>query len=108
MHPKPCPVKVDAASSILPPYRVNEPGVTWLHSSATGSKIHNSSLISSLGKVHIPQLAASGTAHRTEAREHLRAQLAWAQESQMPMPALFGLVAAARLLADEGEIERAV
>jgi hypothetical protein len=34
--------------------------------------------------------------------------LAWAQESQMLMPALFGLVAAARLLADEGEMERAV
>jgi hypothetical protein len=34
--------------------------------------------------------------------------LAWAQESQMLMPALFGLVAAARLLADEGERERAV
>ncbi len=53
-------------------------------------------------------LAAWSLGNRDEAQGHLRDQLAWAQESQMLMPALFGLVATARLLADEGQIERAV
>jgi DNA-binding SARP family transcriptional activator/predicted ATPase len=60
------------------------------------------------GELACLALAAAGMGHRDEARKHLRAQLAWAQESQMLMPALFGLVAAARLLADEGQVERAV
>jgi DNA-binding SARP family transcriptional activator/predicted ATPase len=60
------------------------------------------------GELACLALAAWGLGNRAEAQEHLRAQLAWAQESQMLMPALFGLVAAARLLADEGEMERAV
>jgi predicted ATPase/DNA-binding SARP family transcriptional activator len=60
------------------------------------------------GELACLALAAAGMGHRAEAREHLRAQLAWAQESQMLMPGLFGLVAAARLLADAGQIERAV
>ena len=60
------------------------------------------------GELACLALAACALGNCDGAREHLRAQLAWAQESQMLMPALFGLVAAARLLADEGEMERAV
>jgi len=60
------------------------------------------------GELACLALAACGLGNCDEARAHLRAQLAWAQESQMLMPALFGLVAAARLLADVGEMERAV
>jgi tetratricopeptide (TPR) repeat protein len=59
------------------------------------------------GELACLALAVQGLGHREEAWAHLRAQLGWAQESQMLMPALFGLVAAARLLADVGEIERA-
>jgi tetratricopeptide (TPR) repeat protein len=60
------------------------------------------------GELACLALAAAGMGHRDEARKHLRAQLAWAQESQMLMPALFGLAGTALLLADEGQIERAV
>jgi len=60
------------------------------------------------GELACLALAAWGLGNRAEAWKYLRAQLAWAQESQMLMPALFGLVAAARLLADEGERERAL
>jgi tetratricopeptide (TPR) repeat protein len=60
------------------------------------------------GELACLALAACGLGNRSEAQAHLRAQLAWAQESQMLMPALFGLVAAARLLAEVGEIERAL
>jgi tetratricopeptide (TPR) repeat protein len=60
------------------------------------------------GELACLALAAWDLGNRDGAREHLRAQIAWAQESQMLMPALFGLVAAARFLANVGEIERAV
>jgi hypothetical protein len=53
-------------------------------------------------------LATWGLGDRDEAWKPLRAQLAWAQKSQMLMPVLFGLVAAARVLADEGQIEHAI
>jgi tetratricopeptide (TPR) repeat protein len=59
------------------------------------------------GELACLALAAWGMGQGDEAWQHLRAQLAWAQESQMLMPALFGLVGVARLLADEGETERA-
>lgn len=60
------------------------------------------------GELACLALAASGLGHRDEAWAHLRAQLAWAQESWMLMPGLFGMVAVARLLIDEGNVERAV
>jgi tetratricopeptide (TPR) repeat protein len=60
------------------------------------------------GELACLALAASGIGHGDEAWDHLRAQLTWAQESQMLMPGLFGLVGATRLLADVGEIEPAV
>jgi tetratricopeptide (TPR) repeat protein len=60
------------------------------------------------GELACMALAAWGLGNRGEAWKYLRAQLAWAQESRMLMPVLFGLVAAARLLADEGQIERAI
>jgi tetratricopeptide (TPR) repeat protein len=53
-------------------------------------------------------LSAQGSGHHDEAWEHVLSQLVWAQESRMLMPALFGLAGAARLLADEGEGERAM
>lgn len=53
-------------------------------------------------------LSAQGSGHHDEAWEHILSQLDWAQESQMLMPALFGLAGAALLLADEGEGERAI
>ena len=53
-------------------------------------------------------LAARGMGNRQKAQEHIRSQLVWAGESQMLMPALYGLVGISLLLADEGEAERAI
>jgi tetratricopeptide (TPR) repeat protein len=80
--------------------RCEESLAVWQQSSGHPSEFE--------GELACLALAAWGLGNRDEARECLRAQLAWAQESQMLMPALFGLVAAARLLADKGEVERAV
>ena len=80
--------------------RCEESLAVWQQSSGHPSEFE--------GELACLALAAWGLGNRAEARKHLRAQLAWAQESQMLMPALFGLAAAARLLADEGERERAV
>jgi tetratricopeptide (TPR) repeat protein len=80
--------------------RCEESLAVWQQSSGHPSEFE--------GELACLALAAVGMRRRAEAREHLRDQLAWAQESQMLMPALFGLVAAARLLADEGENEHAL
>jgi DNA-binding SARP family transcriptional activator/predicted ATPase len=53
-------------------------------------------------------LAARGMGRRDKAWEYILAQLAWAHESQMLMPALFGLAGTALLLVDQGQIEWAV
>jgi len=80
--------------------RCEESLAVWQQSSGHPSEFE--------GELACLALAAWGLGNRAEAWKYLRAQLAWAQESQMLMPALFGLVAAARLLADEGERERAL
>ena len=54
------------------------------------------------GELACLALAASGMGYRAEAWEHLRAQLAWAQESQMLMPGLFGLVGARSIAGRRG------
>jgi DNA-binding SARP family transcriptional activator/predicted ATPase len=60
------------------------------------------------GELACLSLAARGLGRRDEAWQHILSQLAWAQESQMLMPALFGLAGIALLLVGEGELERAI
>jgi tetratricopeptide (TPR) repeat protein len=80
--------------------RCEESLAVWQQSSGHPSEFE--------GELACLALAAVRMRRCAEAREHLRAQLAWAQESQMLMPALFGLAGTALLLTDEGKIERAV
>jgi DNA-binding SARP family transcriptional activator/predicted ATPase len=60
------------------------------------------------GELACLALAAQGLGRRQQAWDSMLSQLAWARESGMQVPALFGVAGAALLLADRGEIRRAV
>ena len=53
-------------------------------------------------------LAARGLEHRLESRQHLASALEWASKHQQFMELMVAVAGIALLLADEGEIERAV